>query len=427
MPQLVSLATFVLVCRRTLGENIFIGGGITPVPQVTLNSVQAYNGSAWTDQFHMGPNTTQTILIPFLGRLYHIGGRDPTNTYLGTAEYFDGGWVGTPYAMPTPRAGARAVVTSDTPPALCVTGGANSGVNFLPVVECFNGTGWTTRPSLTINRTLHGVVQTNQQGMCVVGGLTASSYLNQWECLAPLGTVWLPLTSTLNLGRFGFGTAYFPLGNVPDGMICVAGGIVNFASPAATNTVECTDPSQSWVYVAPMVTARTFAPIVIYQGEACITGGFDGVSLFIPTVECYNMSNNSWNFLPANISVARYHHGAANYDPPTSAPTKAPSQAPTTSMPTLSPTTANPTTGSPVTTNPSNAPTTTGQPTSSQPTSRAPTSNPNTVSPTSKPSSGRPTTAGQTTAPTETLNAASSHSVLLSLLSCLCIAIFLSV
>ncbi|XP_077293357.1 kelch-like protein 5 [Arctopsyche grandis] len=97
---------------------------------------------------------------------------------------------------------------------------------------------------------------------------------------------------------------------VVDGHVFIFGGYYN-NNINTLNSVEKYDlVSNTWTYVAPMLTARCEHDISVIGNEIYAIGGYDGVN-YLNTMEVYDIRSNNWTIAPSFIEKRCAHAAVA--------------------------------------------------------------------------------------------------------------------
>jgi N-acetylneuraminic acid mutarotase len=228
------------------------GGTSNDGPPVTAN-VFAYDVGAdvWTTAAPLAEGARRNFAYArdLNGLVYALGGYNFGSPPfpLARAERYDpaaDAWMSLP-EVPTPRQGAAAATGSDG--RIYVMGGTDPSFQTIAIVEVFDpGTDtWTTVAPMNTPRTGFGATAGADGRIYVFGGYSGSGYVASAEVYDPASGLWTTIAS-MNEIRFSLAAA-----TSPDGRLYAIGGGMEGTS------VEAYDPAADvWTYVASMSTPR---------------------------------------------------------------------------------------------------------------------------------------------------------------------------
>ena len=233
------------------------------------------------------------------GKIYAIGGYNPTAGYLEVNEVYDpatNSWS-TQKKMPVPRAYFAAAAASNG--EIWAIGGTD-GAQVTGTVEIYStaGNNWSAGPKLPGAREgLAAAVYLNHiyaiGGCCYLTDFLASTNGGPWGQLKPMPSP----------------RAYLAAAAVAGGVSGKIYAIGGYDGHSVLDTVEVYDIHlNTWTAAAPMPTARRDLAAVVLNNKIYAIGGSDGQSS-LNLVEVYDPSTNIWSTAPSPLA-ARSQFGA---------------------------------------------------------------------------------------------------------------------
>jgi hypothetical protein len=230
-----------------------IFSGTSPATGVT----ESYDGSTWTEVNDMstgrgylgGGAGTQTAAIA-------VGGSSPTNPATsGTTEIWDGtNWTTAPSltrGAVAPQSTVYGSTTGITTSALYIGGGEGTGTDTLTLTEAYNGTSWAEVGDLTTAVSYGaGIGKSDTDALLVTGiNWAPGSAINSETNMYYNGTSWTELANVNTARAFLGGGTY---GSSTDAL--VFGG--RNQGPSAVYAITESWNGTSWTEVADLGTAR---------------------------------------------------------------------------------------------------------------------------------------------------------------------------
>ncbi len=243
-----------------VGEYIYVVGGQTNVLGSPNRSNKLYRYhvplNAWQEMAQMpGAGITDLTAVYANGRIFVPGGDDGTPGAFNPTHYvyhINGNFWSLVSSPPAAVGWAQTVAavdesgyyliggTTSKPVDYAATAG-QAGVYFYDITA----NSWAPRPSMNSARFGHVAARVGNR-ICVVGGLSGGTLINTGECWTPpFGQSWQAIPS-LNIPRFGAGSAVGP-----DGKWYVFGGTTYsnqaYVPVASTEVYDPAHPGQGWV------------------------------------------------------------------------------------------------------------------------------------------------------------------------------------
>lgn len=235
-------------------------------------------------------------------KVYVVGGKNASGTYLNTLEVFDLGtktWT-TKALMPAGIANFTAQVVGDT--IYCI--GGYDGYSVLRTVYAYNiaNNSWSQKTDMPVGRTNLTSVVIGNNIYCIGGGTSGGS----WETMYAYNVSsdsWEQKAS-MSISRECLSA------EVVDGKIYVFGGIEILT---VYDTVEMYDPStNTWTAKANMPNHRMIFESVAINGYIYCIGGTDVSAGPLNVVDIYDVANNKWT--TKTMPVALYDYSLIEKD-----------------------------------------------------------------------------------------------------------------
>jgi hypothetical protein len=254
----------------------------------TVNAWSA-GGNLNTARYQLGPGGagTQTAGLVFGG--YQGGGLTASESYNGSA------WTSTPSLSTARQVGVNFGLTQTA--AICASGEAPPG-SLTNQTESWNGTSWTVGNNIG-TAVIGGQGIGSQTVGLSVGGQTSPGGQNS-ATEAYNGTSWTALPATLNTGRNSGGSVG----------ISTAALLFGGQAPANSNATESYNGT-SWTTVGSLPAARRSGFAAGSQTSALYAGGFTTANV----ASTITWNGTTWAASPSNMTTARRGGGYATGAP----------------------------------------------------------------------------------------------------------------
>jgi hypothetical protein len=301
LPGLQTCRSGPMVVTDYLGRVWAIGGNNNGT---VVSSTEYSSGTFWTYGPSLLVPRTYGAVVALNGFIYVIGGSNNSNSALNTVEVLDltaalPVWSATSIpALPAGRADVAASV--DSRGRFWVVGGKDATNTSMGTTFIFDparpSLGWVSGPPLNQSRAQHGVVTGTDGFVYAIGGTSQpdGQQLNSVERVDPrhpeLGWTTLPSPScsmpyTPQCGRGALGA---------DGRIYVAGGwLPGYTNQVIRRSTVASAPC-GWSYASPMPTARNNVGCTVdFAGRLWVVGGDSNCAVeVVDTNKCPADFNN---------------------------------------------------------------------------------------------------------------------------------------
>jgi hypothetical protein len=260
------------------------------IAAATTAGAWASGGNLNTARYSMGPGGagTQTAALVFGG--YQGGNLTASESYNGSA------WTTTPSLSTARQVGVNFGATNTA--AICASGETPPGA-LTTQTESWNGSSWTISPATIANVVIAGNGIGSQTAGLSVGGQTFPGAQNP-ATESFNGTSWTALPATLNTGRNSGGA-----GGTQTAALLFGGD----GPPVLTATESYN--GTSWTTVNSLNTAKRGGFAAGNQTSALLAGGFTTTN--VTSTETWN--GTSWAASPANMATARRGGGYTTNSP----------------------------------------------------------------------------------------------------------------
>lgn len=247
------------------------------------------------------------------GKIYVIGGRSSSSSYLNTAEAYDfstNSWTAKT-SSPTPRYGAASATVDGK---IYVMGGQKGGAgggsgtctNIVEEFDPSSGDGgtWTAKAPMLASSCSLAAATVNGK-IYAIGGVVSTTN-NKVQEYNPSTDTW-KYRADMPTGRYALAAS------AANGKIYAIGGI---GSPAKVEEFDPTtgptgpdgQPMGTWATKATMPTPRAGPTTTVVNGKIYVIGGSQGgnpPTVYLKTVEVYDPLANTWVTRETNTGTAR--------------------------------------------------------------------------------------------------------------------------
>ena len=255
----------------------------------------ASGGNLNTARYSLGPGGagTQTAALVFGG--YQGGGLTASESYNGTS------WTSTPSLNTARQVGVNFGATNTA--AICASGETPPG-SFTSQTESWNGSSWTISPATIANVVIGGHGIGSQTAGLSVGGLTVPppsgaevSATESWN-----GSAWTSTGHSLNTARNSGGA-----GGTQTAALLFGGQTPGPTNSSATESYN----GSAWTTLNTLPTAKRSGFAAGNQTSAIYGGGYTTVNV----ASTITWNGTTWSSSPANMATARRGGGYTTNSP----------------------------------------------------------------------------------------------------------------
>jgi N-acetylneuraminic acid mutarotase len=316
-PTVAARAAVATTRRRSVltRRKLLVGVAVAAAGTAVAGGVLVYTRASTASRPPAPPNMqaprslfTMTSLAD--GEALAVGGLQPPNTFLASAERFD------PVSNAWSNAGQMAVsrdghTATLLPGGQVVIAGGQTGTtssSFSAQAEQYDPTANTWSPLASMNRArlLHSAALLNDGHVLVIGGFSGTEYLQKVERYDPSANRWMVARDTA-APRVAAASVL-----LHNGEVLVAGG---FSGSAYLASAERYNPAtDQWAPAGQMTAPRAWHTATLLQdGRALVIGGYvvgdQRITTFFSSAEVYDPETNQWQ-LAGSMSAARTAHTA---------------------------------------------------------------------------------------------------------------------